>query len=149
MKTGNNLFCTFIFLCHIFIYTEISKVFFLLLLLQFLLYEYLSLDNYCFILEYIDIDPMQTLADISEENSANRRWCVKCCSSIDCPAIRTGTNWITAIIQAFYNYGLKPRLSWKVNCIQNIIWHMDFSERNEIEDLERLWTLPCYVEHIC
>lgn len=60
-----------------FIYLAVSKVFFffwwLLLLLQFLLYEYLSLDKSYFIPEYIDIDPMQTLADISKENSECRR----------------------------------------------------------------------------
>ena len=26
----------------------------------------------------------------------------------------------------FNNYGQRPRLSWKVNCIWNVIWHMDF-----------------------
>lgn len=86
---------------------------------------------------------------LPNEYRENRRWCVKYCSSIDCPATRTGINWITAIMQAFYNYGQRPGLSWKVNCIQNAIWHMDFSERMEIEGLERLWTLPRYMEHIC
>lgn len=63
---------------------------------------------------------------------------MKCCSNIDCLATRTGINRITAIMQAFYNSGQRPRLSWKVNCIQNAVGHMDFSERIEIEDLERL-----------
>lgn len=133
-----------------FIYLAVSKVFFwfLLLLLQFLLCEYLSLDKSYFIPEYIDIDPMQTLADISKENSECRRWCMKRCSSIDCPATWTVTNWITVIISAFYNYGKRPRLSGKVNCIR-ILWHIDFLERMEIEDLEKSWTLPYYMERIC
>lgn len=36
----------------------------------------------------------------------------------------------------FSDYGQKPRLSWKGNCIWNIIWHMDFLERMEAEDRE-------------
>lgn len=43
---------------------------------------------------------------------------------IDCPATRTGINRITAIMQAFYNYGQRPRLGWKVNCFRMLydIW---------------------------
>lgn len=111
--------------------------------------SYLYVDKSYFIPECIAIDPMHILADLSKENSECRRWCVKCCSSIDRPATWTVTNQITVIIWAFYNYGKRPRLSRKVNCIQNIIWHMDFLERMEIEDLEKSWTLPYYMEHIC
>lgn len=72
----------------------------------------------------MSIDSMQTLADISKGGNENRRWCVKCRSSIDCPATWARPSWITVIIWAFYNYGQRPRLSWNVNCIQILydIW---------------------------
>lgn len=41
------------------------------------------------------------------------------------------TNQITAAIHLLIIMGLRSRLSWKVNYIQNIIWHTDFPERME------------------
>ena len=137
-KTGNNLLYTFIFLCYVFIPLSCS-------ILECFVVFFIPSFFACISVSW------QLLFDFWAHRYTA---CSDSCGCFSMKMVKiAGDAWSAAMVliflphrqeqtellpspKPFNNYGHRPRLSWKVNCVWNVIWLMDFLERMEVEDEE-------------
>lgn len=136
-ETGNNLPCTFIFLLCFYSFVLQHLEYFVVsfipgffacisvswqLLFDFWVHRYTPCSDSC---GYFSVKIVKIAGDVWNAATV----------LIFLPHKQEQTELLPSS-EPFNNYGKRPRLSWKVNCIWNVIWHMDFLERMEVEDGE-------------